>query len=91
MKIEGDKIRVEFTHVGSGLAMKGRILEWFDIAGADQRFEKAHAKIDGDSVVVWSEVVGKPVAVRCAWHMLAEPQLVNKEGLPASPFRTDKW
>ncbi len=91
MKIEGDKIRLEFTHVGSGLAMKGKILEWFDIAGENQRFEKAHAKIDGNSVVVWSEVVKKPVAVRFAWHMLAEPKLVNKEGLPASPFRTDKW
>jgi len=92
MSVEGDKIRVRFEHVGTGLASRdGKPLTWFTIAGADANFVEAKAEIDGDSVVVSSNKVEKPVAVRFGWHQEAEPNLMNKEGLPASPFRTDDW
>ena len=66
-------------------------LSWFSIAGADKKFVPAEAVIDGESVVVRSPSVANPVAVRFGWHQLADPNLVNKAGLPASPFRTDTW
>jgi sialate O-acetylesterase len=92
MAVEGDKIRVRFDYVGGGLASRdGKPLDWFEIAGADKKFVPAEATIDGDSVVVRSEKVAEPVAVRFGWNRAAEPNLMNKEGLPASPFRTDKW
>jgi len=92
MSVEDGKIRVNFEHVGGGLVSRdGKALDWFEIAGSDKKFAKAKAEIDGDSVIVSSEEVGKPVAVRFAWSELAEPNLMNKEGLPASAFRTDKW
>ena len=91
MAVEGDKIRLRFDYVGGGLASRGGALNWFEIAGADKKFVKADATIDGDSVVVRSEKVTEPVAVRFGWNRAAEPNLMNKEGLPASPFRTDKW
>lgn len=88
MKVEDNKIRVSFDHVGSGLVSRdGEPLSWFTIAGEDGKFVKAEAKIDGDTVVVWSESVNNPKAVRLGWHQDAEPNLSNKEGLPASPFR----
>ena len=63
----------------------------FTIAGADQKFVPATATIDGATVVVHSDQVAQPVAVRYAWRDDAQPNLTNKEGLPASPFRTDTW
>ena len=92
MKSEGNKIRLLFKHTGSGLvARDGKALNWFTIAGADKKFVEAKAVIDGDSVVVSSDEVAKPLAVRFGWNDTAEPNLSNKEGLPASPFRTDSW
>jgi len=91
MRIEGDKIRLFFDHVGSGLVAKGGELKGFAIAGEDRKFVWAKAKIEGNTVVVWSEQVPKPVAVRYAWADNPECNLYNKEGLPASPFRTDDW
>jgi len=61
------------------------------VAGEDKQFHKAEAVIDGDTIVVTSPAVAKPVAVRFGWNQIAEPNLSNKDGLPASPFRTDKW
>jgi len=91
-KVEGDKIRISFDNVGGGLvARDGKDLNWFTICGEDQKFEEAKAVIDGNTVVVSSEKVAKPVAVRFAWHETAEPNLMNKEGLPASLFRTDDF
>jgi sialate O-acetylesterase len=92
MNIDGSKIRVKFDHVGGGLvARNGKPLDWFQIAGEDKKFVDAEATIDGDSVVVSSPKVEKPVAVRFAFDQVAEPNLQNVEGLPASAFRTDKW
>ncbi len=92
MKVEGNKVRLFFDHTGSGLVSRdGKPLTWFTIAGADKKFVEAKAVIDGDTVVVSSEQVAKPVAVRFGWDDSAEPNLSNKEGLPASPFRTDRW
>jgi sialate O-acetylesterase len=63
----------------------------FAIAGADKKFVWANAKIDGKTVVVWSDQVAKPVAVRYAWSNNPICNLYNAEGLPACPFRTDQW
>jgi len=93
MKVEDGKVRVKFQSIGGGLAAKGDgPLKGFAIAGEDKTFVWADAKIDGDSVVVSSDKVAKPVAVRYAWGACPEGvNLFNKEGLPASPFRTDTW
>ncbi len=92
-KIEGNKMRVTFTHVGQGLAHKhGDKLQGFAIAGADKKFVWADAVIDGDTVVLSSALVSEPVAVRYAWS-LTHPwaNLFNRDGLPALAFRTDTW
>ena len=92
MEIEGNSIRIHFEHVGSGLVSRdGEPLSWVQIAGEDQQFADAVAVIDGETVVVSSDSVESPVAVRLGWHQTAEPNLMNKEGLPVSPFRTDSW
>jgi sialate O-acetylesterase len=94
MRIEGDQIRVSFKGTGSGLTARDRYgyLKGFTVAGKDKRFTWAIAEIDGNSVVVKSTNVKKPVAVRYAWaNNPADANLYNKEGLPASPFRTDDW
>ncbi len=91
MRIEGTKIRLFFDHVGSGLVAKGEKLVGFAIAGRDRKFVWANAKIEGNTVVVWSDQVPEPVAVRYGWADNPECNLYNKEGLPASPFRTDDW
>jgi sialate O-acetylesterase len=92
MSVEGANIRVKFDYVGGGLAARsGKPLDWFKIAGEDRKFVDAVAKIDGDSILVSSTAVAKPVAVRFGWDQLAEPNLANIEGLPASAFRTDRW
>jgi sialate O-acetylesterase len=92
MQVEGNKIRLSFEYTTGGLASRdGQPLTWFEIAGEDRKFAKAQAEIDGDAVVVFSPDVAKPVAVRLGWSQEAMPNLMNKAGLPASPFRTDKW
>jgi sialate O-acetylesterase len=92
MAIDGSKIRLQFDYAGGGLiASDGKPLRDFTIAGADQKFLSAVAEIDNGSIVVHSEQVAEPVAVRYAWRDDATPNLANKEGLPASSFRTDAW
>jgi sialate O-acetylesterase len=91
MKMESSKIRISFDYVGSGLMSKGDRLTHFTIAGQDREFVEADAQIDGNTIVVSSEKVKNPVAVRFAWSNTAVPNLFNKEGLPASSFRTDNW
>ncbi|MBI1930030.1 sialate O-acetylesterase [Candidatus Poribacteria bacterium] len=90
MQLEGSKVRLSFDHIGSGLEAKGEKLTGFAIAGKNRKFVWADARIEGNTVVVWSDQVSKPVAVRYAWADNPECNLYNKEGLPASPFRTDQ-
>ena len=91
MKIDGNKIVLTFTNTGSGLKARGGELKCFAIAGADKRFVWANAKIENNSVVVWSEKISEPMYVRYAWaDNPAGANLFNNEGLPASPFRTDQ-
>jgi len=92
MTIEGNKARIRFKHVGSGLVTQnGNKLTGFAIAGRDRKFVWANAQIEGDTVIVWRDEIAKPVAVRYAWADNPACNLCNKEGLPASPFRTDPW
>ncbi len=92
LQVDADTIRLSFDSVGSGLASRdGKPLSDFTIAGTDQRFVRATAVIDGDTIVVHADGLSKPAAVRFGWNEAAEPNLINKEGLPASPFRTDDW
>ncbi len=93
MMIDGDKIRILFDHIGSGLVAKeGQELKTFMIAGFDQKFVPAKAVIEGMSVVVSCPEVPNPYAVRYAWADNPDGcNLYNAEGLPASPFRTDTW
>ena len=89
LTIESNTIRVQFDHVGGGLASRdGRPLNWFEVIDADEGgFVKADATIEGDSVVLSAPAVKHPVAMRFAWSGLAEPNLMNVAGLPAGAFR----
>jgi sialate O-acetylesterase len=92
MTLEGDKIRLKFTHVSGGLVAKNGDLKRFAIAGKDHTFVWGTAVIDGDTVLVSSPKVAQPVAVRYAWADNPEGcNLYNTDDLPASPFRTDNW
>ena len=91
MLIEGSKIRLEFDHVGTGLASRdGQPLNWFQIAAGTNTFVEANAIIDGNTVVVSSDQVANPTAVRFGWDKVAQPNLINNAGLPAAPFRTGR-
>jgi len=91
--VDGDKVQVKYTHVGKGLAHKnGDKLAGFAVAGEDKVFHWADAGIEGDSIVVRSDEVAKPVAVRYGWGSRRTwANLFNQDGLPAIPFRTDSW
>lgn len=103
-EVVGNKIRIHFDHVGSGLMVgkkdgrnptvevAGAKLKRFAISGEDKNWFWGDAVIEGETVLVSSPDVPKPVAVRYAFSMNPEGcKLYNKEGLPASPFRTDDW
>jgi sialate O-acetylesterase len=87
-QIDGNKMMISFTNIGSGLITNdGEELNEFAIAGADKKFVWAKAKIEGDKIIVWNDAVANPVYVRYAWaDDPVNPNLYNKEGLPASPF-----
>jgi len=89
MKTEGSKVRLSFDHVDGGLKAKGEKLAGFAIAGKEGAFVWADAVIDGDTVVVSSPEIKEPARVRYGWAINPIGNLYNKEGLPASPFRTD--
>jgi sialate O-acetylesterase len=92
MKVDGNKIRLSFAHVGGGLKSRdGKPLSEFQIAGADGKFVPAEAMIDGDTVVVEAKEVAAPTQARFGWRNEANPNLINKEGLPASPFQSNNW
>ena len=90
--IDGNKIIINFTNTGSGLITNdGEELGEFAVAGADKKFVWAKAKIEGNKIIVWNDNVSSPMYVRYAWaDNPVNPNVYNKEGLPASPFRTDK-
>jgi len=92
MVIEGNRIRIYFDYADRGMVAKNGALKTFVIAGSDRRFVEAEAAIEENSVVVSSEKVPEPIAVRYAWADNPEGcNLYNTEDLPASPFRTDTW
>ena len=91
MKIDGRDVELNFDHIGSGLMAKGGDLRGFAVAGADRKFYWARARIAGNQVILRSDKVPHPVAVRYGWAANPDCNLYNKEGLPASPFRTDRW
>ncbi len=93
MKVEGNGIRVYFTHCEDGLASRAdsQHLRGFEISGLDEKFYAADAAIDGNTVFVRSDKVPSPIAVRYAWQNYPVADLFNESGLPASPFRTDSW
>ncbi len=90
MAVEEGRLRLRFDHA-AGLTARGGALTGFAVAGEDRRFVSAEAVIEGDSVVVSSPAVAKPVAARYAWHAHPVCNLFNGAGLPAVPFRTDTW
>jgi len=89
MEREGPRIRIRFRQTGGGLVARGGELKGFAIAGADGEFHHAKAEIDGHTVVVSASEVRDPVAVRYGWANNPVCTLYNREGLPATPFRTD--
>ncbi|MEZ5944608.1 MAG: sialate O-acetylesterase [Planctomycetaceae bacterium] len=92
MKVDGNKIRIRFAHAGEGLkSSDGKPLSEFQIAGESGEYVAAEATIDGDSVIVSAEGVDAPKNVRFGWHKVAQPNLTNSAGLPASPFQTEGW
>lgn len=91
MQIADGKAILTFRHAGNGLVARGTVLKGFAIAGADRKFVWADAEIKNGKVIVSSEDVPNPVAVRYAWADNPECNLYNQEGLPADPFRTDMW
>jgi len=93
MEKESGKVVLTFSNIGSGMVAKGsEEPKGFAISGPDHHFVWANAKIEGNKVIVWSDKVSNPVAVRYAWADNPEnANLYNEQGLPASPFRTDDW
>ena len=98
MEVEGRRIRLYFDHVGAGLCRRvtenaryPSSLTGFQIAGHGRTWHWADAKFDGDTVLVSSDRVRHPVAVRYGWAINPVCNLFNKDGLPATPFRTDTW
>jgi sialate O-acetylesterase len=91
MSIEGDTVRVRFKNAAGGLVSHEVKLTGFAIAGEDKKFVWADAKIEGESVVLKSPAVAKPVAVRYGWANNPDASLFNRAGLPTCPFRTDDW
>jgi len=90
-KPDGDKLILTFKEVHGGLVAKGDKLVGFYVAGEDRKFHPADATIEGDTVVLHSAEVSKPIAARYSWAQHPDCNLFNKADLPAGPFRTDDW
>lgn len=90
MKVKNGRAEISFTNIGAGLMTRDEPLKGFAIAGFDGKFVWANAEISGNKVIVWHESVSIPVRVRYAWaDNPDQANLFNKDGLPATPFRTD--
>ena len=90
MKVDGSQAVLSFTHIGGGLVAQAGELRGFTIAGADDNFVPAQAKIEGTKIIVSAAAVSQPTAVRYGWERVPDVNLFNRDGLPASPFRTDR-
>lgn len=91
VEFRGGKARIHFYSAGSGLATRdNKPPTLFEVAAVDGVFHPATAVIEGDTVLVSNPDIPLPEEVRFAWHEIAQPNLINKEGLPAIPFRTDR-
>ena len=90
MKVKGNRVILTFTHIDGGLVAENGEIRGFTIAGADGNFTNATAKIEGKKVIVESPSVTAPTAVRYGWANTPDVNLFNKEGLPATPFRTGR-
>lgn len=90
-KVEGNAIRITFDSAGENLEIRGGDLTDLMIAGEDKKFVPARCKLERNTMLVWADGVAKPVAVRYGFGDSPKPGLFNSAGLPASPFRTDKW
>jgi sialate O-acetylesterase len=86
-KVEGAVMRVTFDHAEGLKTRDGKAPDWFEMCGPDGIFRPAQAKIEGDSVCLSSPEIAEPQAMRFAWDQLAEPNLMNGNGLPAGAFR----
>jgi sialate O-acetylesterase len=91
MKVKKGQVILSFDHVGGGLEARGGKLRGFALAGDDQKFLWADARVEGRRVVVSHPVLTQPVAVRYGWADYPVVNLFNREGLPATPFRTDAF
>ena len=94
MEVEGSKARIIFNNLGSGLKINDKYgyVKGFAVAGEDKVFHWANAYQEGNDIIVYSEKVSQPVAVRYGWADNPDDvNVYNAEGLPASPFRTDSW
>jgi Domain of unknown function (DUF303). len=91
MTIEKDKIRIKFTNVETGLKVNDGTPSKFLIAGNDHKFVQALAKIEGNTVLVYSKFIAEPKAVRFCFDNATIPDIFNGIGLPVAPFRTDNW
>lgn len=89
--IEKNRIRILFDNVNNGLMATSKDLNEFYIAGEDQKFLFASARIEGNTVIVWNKAIEAPVAVRFGFSNNAIPNLFSKEGMPVNLFRTDNW
>jgi len=91
-KIEGNAIKISFSGTGSGLKTNDNMSpREFTIAGADKKFYNATTRIIGNELIISSDKVANAVAVRYAWSDNPDCNLINAEGFPAIPFRTDTW
>lgn len=93
VRVDGSRLVISFDNTGAGLTVGGsdRMPGNFTIAGEDKKFVPAKAKIEGDRVVVWNDSLEHPIAARYCWGPGDQATLFNKEGLPATVFRTDNW
>ncbi len=86
MLIEGNRAVISFSHATNGLTAKDGALKGFTMAGADGKFLPADASIEGNNVIVTSDQITQPTAVRYGWAQVPDVNLFNQEGLPAVPF-----
>jgi sialate O-acetylesterase len=91
MKVQDGKVILSFKHIGGGLSSGGEKLTGFTICGKDRKWVNAQADLKDNKVLVWTTKVAEPVAVRYGWANCPVCNLQNKEGIPASPFRTDDF